>query len=50
MVKVSVMYGHEKQQRSMSLSDLSQYAYRHASGIGQQARMAGSNTGIDSEA
>ena len=34
MVKVSVMYGHEsKQQRSMSLSDLSQYAYRHASSM-----------------
>ena len=32
------------------MSDFSQYAYRHASGIGQQARMAGSNTGIDSEA
>ena len=42
MAKASVMWGQEsKQQRSMSLSDLSQYAYRHASVGGDAGRAAG---------
>ena len=47
MAKASVMWGQEsKQQRSMSLSDLSQYAYRHAS-LGGDVGRAASGLGVE---